>query len=130
MTQPFESVQHHVHHHHYCHDPALDEIRACLDVIREQLHTIHRDIHAMSATLQDAITALQAEVAAENSVIDSAVLLINGFAGQLAAAIAAATAAGATTAQLQSLTDLGTSITSKQSELAAAVAANTPPATA
>lgn len=81
----------------------------------------------MSATLQDAITALQAEVAAESNVIDSAVALINGFAAQLAAAIAAATAAGATAVQLQALSDLGASIDTKTAELAAAVAANPAP---
>jgi len=70
----------------------------------------------MSQTLQDAITTLQADVTAENSVIDSAVTLINGFAAQLAAAVAAATAAGATSVQLQALTDLGTSISAKQAE--------------
>mgnify|MGYP001614089774 CR=1 FL=1 len=79
----------------------------------------------MSA-LDDKITALQAEVAKNTTVEKSALALIQGFAAQLAAAVQAALAAGATRAQLQSLTDLQTTITANDDELAAAVLANTP----
>jgi len=78
------------------------------------------------AAIDDNITKLQADVSAENTVIDSAVALINGFASQLAAAVSAAQSAGATPAQLQSLTDLSTSIESKTQALATAVASGTP----
>jgi uncharacterized phage infection (PIP) family protein YhgE len=77
--------------------------------------------------LDDQIAALQADVTAESTAVDSAIALINGFSAQLAAAIAAAAAAGATPTQLQSLTDLDTAIKSKTTDLAAAVAAGTPP---
>jgi len=80
------------------------------------------------AALDDQITALTAQVAQNTTVEKSALALINGFAAQLAAAIAAAQAAGATTAQLKALSDLGTSLKSSDDELAAAVAANTPAA--
>lgn len=79
------------------------------------------------AALDDKISALQTEVTNNTTVIGSAETLINGFAAQLAAAIAAALAAGATDAQLQSLTDLNTTLTANDTALAAAVAANTPP---
>lgn len=78
--------------------------------------------------LDDKITALQASVTAESAVIDSAVTLIGGIQGQIQAAVAAALAAGATPAELQSLTDLGAAIDAKKTALAAAVAANTPAA--
>lgn len=81
----------------------------------------------MSA-LDDKIAALQAEVAKNTSIEKSALALIQGFGAQLAAAVAAALAAGASAAQLQSLTDLQTSLATNDDELAAAVAANTVPA--
>lgn len=78
------------------------------------------------AALDDKITALQAEVANNTTVEKSALVLIQGFAARLDAAVAAAQAAGASPAQLQSLTDLSTSLKSNDDELAAAVTANTP----
>lgn len=80
------------------------------------------------AALDDAIVDLQAKVAAETSANASAVVLINGISARIDAAIAAATAAGATTAQLQSLADLSGTLNSETGTLAAAVAANTPAA--
>lgn len=80
------------------------------------------------AKLDDQIAALTDQVAQNTTVEKSALALINGFGAQLAAAIAAAQAAGASPAQLQALTDLGTTIKSSDDELAAAVAANTPAA--
>lgn len=107
----------------YLHGGDQPELRA----IQTQLAAIMGKLNNMSAEIDAALTTLQADVTAENTVIDSAVALINGFAAQLAAAVAAAQAAGATPAQLQAFTDLGTSITTKSGELSAAVAANTPP---
>lgn len=75
--------------------------------------------------LDDQISALTAQVKANTDVENSALVLIQGFSARLAAAIAAATAAGATPAQLQALTDLGTTIKASDDALAAAVAANT-----
>lgn len=76
--------------------------------------------------LADNITQLQADVAQLTTVDASAEALINGFAAQLVAAVAAAQAAGASPAQLQALTDLSTAIETQSSGLAAAVSANTP----
>ncbi len=78
------------------------------------------------AKLDDSIAALQAEVARNTTVEKSALALIQGFAKQLADAVAAATAAGATDAQLKSITDLQASLATNDDELAAAVQANTP----
>lgn len=80
----------------------------------------------MSA-LDDSITALQASVATLTSVDQSAITLIQGISAEIAAAVAAAQAAGATPAQLQSLTDLKTAIDAQDTALAAAVAANSTP---
>lgn len=76
------------------------------------------------AQLDDDITQLAAAVAAEKTVVDSAVVLINGIAAKIAAAVAAALAAGATPAQLQAITDVQTAVNAQQADLAAAVAAN------
>ncbi len=80
------------------------------------------------AAIDDAIATLTAQVAANTDVEKSALALINGFSARLDAAIAAATAAGATPAQLKALADLSTTVKSSDDELAAAVAANTPAA--
>jgi len=77
----------------------------------------------MSA-LDDQITQLTADVAAAKAGEDSAIVLINGIAAKIQSAVDAATAAGATTAQLQALADLHTSITAETQSLGAAVAAN------
>jgi hypothetical protein len=82
----------------------------------------------MSA-LDDNIAALQAEVAADETVEASATTLVNGIPGLIAVAVAKATAAGATPAQLQAITDLGASLKAATAPLAAAVTANTPAAT-
>ena len=75
--------------------------------------------------LDDQITALTAQVAANTDVENSASLLIQGFSARLDAAVAAAQAAGASPFQLKALTDLGTAIKTSNDELAAAVAQNT-----
>lgn len=104
------------------HERRTHEYLGCI------LHEIRRLV-TMSGNLQTSIDTLTAQVTAEDTVIDSAVVLINGFAAQLAAAAAAAGAAGATPVELQALTDLGTTISGKSAALAAAVTANTPVAT-
>ena len=78
--------------------------------------------------LEDQIAALTSQVKANTDVENSALVLIQGFSARLDAAVAAATAAGATPAQLQELADLGASIKASDDALAAAVAANTPAA--
>jgi len=67
----------------------------------------------MAATLDDLVAA----VAAENTVIDSAITLLNGVSAQLAAAIAANDPA-----KIQAVLD---NVNAEKAKLAAAVAANT-----
>lgn len=74
------------------------------------------------------IAALTAQVQATVGVDQSAVVLINGFAAQINAAVQAALAGGATAAQLQPVTDAVTALTNESAALSAAVAANAPPA--
>ena len=74
------------------------------------------------------VDALTAQVKANNDLIDSATALINGIAGRIDAAVAAAVAAGANTADLAAITALSTELKAKDDTLAAAVTANTPSA--
>lgn len=78
-------------------------------------------------TLAAEITQLQADSAAQTTVIQSAETVINGIAGQIAAAVAAAQAQGATPEQLQALTDLHTQLSANTAGLSASIAANTTP---
>ncbi len=74
------------------------------------------------------IDALVAAVAAEDTVADSIIALVNGFSQRLADGIAAALAGGATAAELAPLTALSTDVQTKTAAMAAAVTANTPAA--
>jgi hypothetical protein len=80
------------------------------------------------SVLDEKIAALQAAVAQETTVEQSAATLIQGIPGMIADAAAKAQAAGATPAQLQALADLGVSIGASSGQLASAVQANTPAA--
>lgn len=71
---------------------------------------------------------LEDQIAATDTVIDSAIVLINGIQAQIATAVAAAIANGATAAELAPLTDLNAGLKAKTDALAASVAANTPAA--
>jgi anti-sigma factor ChrR (cupin superfamily) len=104
----------------------LDRIERLLGQI---LRTLKQEEVQMSL-LDDKIAALTAEVANETTVEESAVALLNGIPKMIADAVAAAQAAGATPAQLQSLTDLQTTLAANDTSLAAAVTANTPAAPA
>ena len=73
------------------------------------------------------IDQLVADVAALDTVVDSAVAALNGIAARIDAAVAAALANGATAAQLAPLTALSADIQTRTASLAAAVAANTGP---
>lgn len=87
---------------------------------------------ATLADIQASNTALIAAVKDEDTVIDSAVVLITGFAKQLTdlqAQLAAAIASNdpvAIQAVSDSLTATAADVTAKKTALAAAVAANTP----
>ncbi len=78
------------------------------------------------ATGVQPIDNLVTDVAAENTVIDSAVVLLNGIDKRLADGIAAALAGGATAAQLNDLVTLDADVKANSSKLAAAVQQNTP----
>jgi predicted benzoate:H+ symporter BenE len=113
-------------HHHYHFDNPL--ALAALERIERKLQTIQQQEMKAMAQLDDQIAALTADVENLKTVDAAAVALISGFSAQLAAAVTAAQAAGATPAQLQSLTDLDTAIKANTADLAAAVTLNTPAA--
>ncbi len=72
---------------------------------------------------------LHDEVSALKTVVDSAVALMNGTNARIAAAVATALAGGATAQELADAVNAEiASIDSAKADLAAAVAANTPPA--
>lgn len=99
--------------HVYLHPDSASEQK--LDRILALLTTvIHKEGQLMAA-----IDDLQVDVTAEDTVIDSAIVLINGIAAAIAAA-------GVDPAKLAALRS---DIQGKSAALAAAVAANTPAAT-
>lgn len=81
-----------------------------------------KTMNANFQSLDEAIAALQTDVANESTVVDGAVTLIEGIPALIQAAVTAALAAGATPAQLASFNALNDAIVSKASQLAAAVA--------
>src|SRR5437016_5331541 len=83
-----------------------------LDRIESQLKQIRKDAISIMATLSD----VQAAVTAEDTVIDSAVVLIQGLAAQVAALAPNQAAIDA----------LAADIKAKSDSLASSVAANTP----
>ena len=94
-------------------DPRVDLVLAILKTLETHM-----------SVLDDKIADLTASVTAEQGAVDSAIILINGISQRVADAVTAALAAGATPAELQSLTDLRTSLDTQTTALASAVAAN------
>lgn len=76
------------------------------------------------SVLDDELAALTAQVAANTSAEDSAVLILNDIPNRIQAAVDAALAAGATPAQLQAVNDLKDALKAHADPLAAAVVAN------
>lgn len=72
-----------------------------------------------------AIDALAAQAKANEDVEDSAVLVLNGIAARIDAAVQAALAGGATADQLSAVTTVSSDLKTHADALAAAVAANT-----
>lgn len=117
-----------------------------LDVNKAKIHALDAQIKNITARLQAAVEANQpnhvsfernvamaqsvdtlvADVAALDTVVDSAIALINGIAQRIADAITAALAGGATAAELAPLSALHTDLVTRTATLAAAVTANTP----
>lgn len=93
-------------------------LKQILDQLQEQKQ--------MATALQQDIDALTADVAAQKSVITSAITLLNGIGGIVADAVSKAEAAGASPEVMQTLTDLHSNITGNTAALASAVTANTP----
>lgn len=100
----------------------IEENNRLLYLILGELKRMSTSVNALDTQ----IATLTADVAAETTVEQSAITLINGIPTLIANAVAAAQAAGATPAELAALTALGTSITNSSANLAAAVTANTP----
>lgn len=71
---------------------------------------------------------LAAQVKATTDAEDAAILVLNGIAARIQAAVDAAVAGGATAAQLQPVQDEVNALKAKTDELSAAVVANTPAA--
>jgi hypothetical protein len=101
---------------------------AMLAEILQRVTTLQTQEKTDMAALDNAISALQTEVANQTTVDASAVTLMQGLSTQLAAALAAAANAGATPTQLAALTALQTSLAGNDTTMAAAVTANTPAA--
>ncbi len=109
---------------------AADKVQQqILALLTKDIQTL-KELSTNMAALDDAITQLQNDVTQDTAVETSAVTLIKGIPGLIATAVATAQAAGATPAQLQALTDLGTTLTANATALAAAVTTNTPAAAA
>ena len=101
--------------HHYLHH---DEDEGRLARIEALLTTLATKGEAQMATLQELMVELQAEVERNTSVDESAIMLINGLADQIAALVAAGDTTGLEALVVKLRTDSDT--------LAAAVTANTP----
>jgi len=111
---------------HHTFDPSPPDPR--LDQVLSLIQQLRQDITNMSGSIDTAIANLTARVQADTNATTAATTMINGFAAQLAAAVTAAQGAGATAAQLQAFTDLGTAIQANADSLSTAVTANTPAA--
>lgn len=79
------------------------------------------------SVFEDKIAALQTDVANTGSVEASAATLVNGIAGLVNGALAAALAKSATEAQLGELSALAQSLEARAPQLGAAIVANTQP---
>jgi len=89
----------------------------------ELIKSLKGDIAIMSATVQQALDELTADVTQETTVDQSAVTLIQGMPALISAAVASALAAGATPAQLAAFDALNVSLQANATALAAAVTA-------
>ena len=97
-----------------------------LDRIEAMLVRLTNTILKGESVMAQDLSVLKAEVAANTTVVGSAVALINGFSARLDAAVAAA--GSADPALAAELAALSAQIKADSGSLAAAVAANTPAA--
>ncbi len=95
------------------------------------LRSVHHKLDRILQLLQElkvSTTVASTSVATETAVEQSAITLINGIPAMIAAAVATATAAGATPEQLAAFDAIGAQLSASSASLAAAVTANTPAA--
>lgn len=109
---------------------ALMHLPAEIAGLRADVRRISQRIEALANKLDAEIAALQASVTRIEGVAESSAALLAGLKGQLDEAIANASAGGATADQLSSLVALSSALDTESDKLAAAVAANTPTASA
>jgi septal ring factor EnvC (AmiA/AmiB activator) len=93
-------------------------------------HEILKEIRQMSDTFNNELAQLQADVAAQSTVIASATTAFQGLAAQIAAAETAARNAGATDVQVAGVASVRQALEANTAALAAAVPANTSAAAA
>lgn len=86
---------------------------------------ILKELKRMSDMFDTEMTTLRGDIAAQSTVIASATAAFRGLAAQLVAAEAAAKNAGATDAQVASVTNLRQQLEANTASLAAAIPANT-----
>ena len=91
-------------------------------------HEILKEIRHMSDTFANQLAQLQADVAAQGTVIASATTAFQGLAAQIAAAVTAAKNAGASDTQVAGIAAVRQGLEANTAALAAAVPANTPAA--
>jgi len=109
----------------YCDKGFCAEVRARLTRIEGLLAQIYGKEIASTMTLQDDIATLQTKVAANTTVVGSAVTLLQGLSGQVASLKQQLADAGATPDQLAAIESFTTQLDAGTQSLAAAVAANT-----
>jgi hypothetical protein len=95
---------------------------------QQDLERLEIELMTVETNLDAQIADLTTSVQNETTVSASALTLIQGIPALIAAAIASATAAGATPTQLQAISDLQTTLDANDTTLAAAVTAGTPAA--
>ena len=104
----------------------IEEILLRLEKLTEfQIRTQQGEVKQM-AVIDDSITALQADVTAQTTVLTSVQTFTAGIPAMTQTAVNSALAQGATPAQLQALTDLKTGLEANTAGFAAAIVAGTP----
>jgi hypothetical protein len=111
-----------LHEHLTRHGSLLEEVIARLDRVETTLLNMFQKVGLMSVELDQ----LTAQVKANTDAEDAAVIALNGIAARIDAAVATATAAGASPATLAAITALSTDLKAHADPLAAAIVADTP----
>lgn len=116
--------------HHDQHGGQEEILRAILGQLTEINHKLHHleKLEKKMSVLDDNIAELRTEVANNTTIAKSAVALLKGIPALIDAAVQKALAAGATEEELAALKDLSTSLKQNDTDLAAAIAENTPQA--